>query len=128
IAGLVGVIILGPRVGYGREPMAPHSLNMSATGGEGDDTFSYETSDVVRGSRHFGADTITDFKAGDSLDLSGLVGNAAVGDVVRLTETTEGTMIEAQIGRNGAFVDVVLLEDVFGLDANQLTDDGVLVG
>ncbi|MEO1542958.1 MAG: ammonium transporter, partial [Pseudomonadota bacterium] len=32
IAGLVGVIILGPRVGYGREPMAPHSLNMSATG------------------------------------------------------------------------------------------------
>ena len=30
IAGLVGALILGTRIGCGREPMAPHSLGMSA--------------------------------------------------------------------------------------------------
>jgi Amt family ammonium transporter len=32
IAGLVGAIILGPRLGYGKEPMAPHSLVMTMIG------------------------------------------------------------------------------------------------
>jgi Amt family ammonium transporter len=33
IAGLVGAILLGKRVGYGREAMAPHSLAMTMIGG-----------------------------------------------------------------------------------------------
>jgi ammonium transporter, Amt family len=33
IAGLVGAIMLGRRVGYGREAMAPHSLTLTAVGG-----------------------------------------------------------------------------------------------
>ncbi len=33
IAGLVGALIIGKRVGYGRESMPPHSLTMTATGG-----------------------------------------------------------------------------------------------
>ncbi|MEZ5852640.1 MAG: ammonium transporter [Hyphomicrobiaceae bacterium] len=32
IAGLVGALILGPRVGFGRESMAPHSLTMTMIG------------------------------------------------------------------------------------------------
>ena len=32
IAALVGAIILGPRVGYGREPMPPHSLTLAMVG------------------------------------------------------------------------------------------------
>jgi ammonium transporter, Amt family len=32
IAGLVGAIILGPRLGYGKEPMPPHSLVMTMIG------------------------------------------------------------------------------------------------
>jgi ammonium transporter, Amt family len=33
IAGLVGAILIGKRVGYGREPMTPHSLTLTAVGG-----------------------------------------------------------------------------------------------
>ncbi|MFA5950776.1 MAG: ammonium transporter [Hyphomicrobium sp.] len=32
IAGLVGALIIGPRSGYGREPMPPHSLTLSMVG------------------------------------------------------------------------------------------------
>ena len=32
IAGLVGALVLGKRVGYGKEPMPPHSLTMSMIG------------------------------------------------------------------------------------------------
>jgi Amt family ammonium transporter len=32
IAGLVGAVVLGRRIGFGREPMAPHSLTMTMIG------------------------------------------------------------------------------------------------
>lgn len=32
IAALVGALIIGPRIGYGREPMPPHSLTLTVTG------------------------------------------------------------------------------------------------
>jgi len=32
VAGLVGAIVLGKRVGFGREPMAPHNLTMTMVG------------------------------------------------------------------------------------------------
>jgi ammonium transporter, Amt family len=32
IAGLIGAIILGPRIGYGREVLAPHSLTLTMVG------------------------------------------------------------------------------------------------
>ena len=32
VAGLVGAIVLGKRIGFGREPMAPHSLTMTMVG------------------------------------------------------------------------------------------------
>ncbi len=33
IAGLIGALLIGKRVGYGKEPMAPHSLTMTMIGG-----------------------------------------------------------------------------------------------
>ena len=33
VAALVGALIIGKRVGYGRESMAPHSLTMTMAGG-----------------------------------------------------------------------------------------------
>nr|PZN42488.1 MAG: ammonia channel protein [Pseudomonadota bacterium] len=33
IAGLVGCLVLGKRIGYGKEPMPPHSLTMTMIGG-----------------------------------------------------------------------------------------------
>jgi Amt family ammonium transporter len=32
VAGLVGAIILGKRIGYGKEAMPPHSLTMTMVG------------------------------------------------------------------------------------------------
>jgi len=32
IAGLVGCLVIGPRIGYGKEPMPPHSLTMTMIG------------------------------------------------------------------------------------------------
>jgi ammonium transporter, Amt family len=32
VAGLIGALILGPRIGFGREPMPPHSLTMTMIG------------------------------------------------------------------------------------------------
>ena len=32
VAGLVGAIVLGKRIGFGKEPMAPHSLTMTMIG------------------------------------------------------------------------------------------------
>jgi len=32
VAGLVGAYIVGKRIGYGKEPMAPHSLTLTMVG------------------------------------------------------------------------------------------------
>ncbi len=82
------------------------------TGGEGEDTFTWKRSDVRRKQD---LDVITDFNAEeDTLDLSAL--NGRHGGDVRLSETDEGTVVSVQIGRSSNYRDVVLLEDVFGLD------------
>jgi Amt family ammonium transporter len=33
VAALVGCLVLGPRIGYGREPLTPHSLTLTMVGG-----------------------------------------------------------------------------------------------
>ena len=98
------------------------------TGGEGEDTFVFEAQDVTSGRRHFGADQVTDFSGDDVIDFSGFFsGSVVANDVVRLTETATGTTVEAQIGRRGTFVEVVELEDVFGLNVDQMANDGLLL-
>ncbi|MCH9764591.1 MAG: hypothetical protein K0U34_01175 [Alphaproteobacteria bacterium] len=98
------------------------------TGGIGADTFTFETRDVVRGRREYGFDEITDFTTEDRLDFSAFfAAGVDVNAVVQLTENGSGTMVEAQIGRGGSFVDVVQLNDVQGLTVSQLFDDGMLI-
>lgn len=101
------------------------------TGGQGSDKYLWFAKDIVdqNTGESKGVDVITDFSAGDVLDFSRLldgVGFEAVGDVVRTEESREGTMVSVQIGED--FVDVVLLQGVHGMDANDLVDaEAILV-
>jgi len=98
------------------------------TGGAGNDTFHWRESDVVSGRRSQGVDTITDFSAGDILDLSAIVpgsGSQAVATNVKITDTSAGSMVSVKVG--SAFYDVVLLQNVHGVTAASLFADGQLI-
>ncbi len=98
------------------------------TGGAGDDLFQWLAKDVLSGSKHLGVDRITDYGAGDRLDVRDLTKsfkNAAIDDVVRLTEAADGTMLSVKAGNT--FVDVVFLEDAHGLSAAALHAEGFLI-
>lgn len=94
------------------------------TGGEGSDTFVFDESDIVSGSNYHGFDTITDFGVGDQLDFSDFGhGNRPMDmDDLRVTETAQGTMVSVNMGKKTGFVDVVMLEDVHGMDLADLID------
>ncbi len=99
------------------------------TGGAGDDTYNWTARDVVFAGGNRGVDLITDFSAGDVLDLRDLVGNSAYGavsDVVQLTDVAAGTLVSVQVA--GAMRDVVLLGGVHNEDNGILAlGDGILV-
>lgn len=98
------------------------------TGGAGNDTFHWRESDVVSGRRSQGVDTITDFGAGDILDLSAIVpgsGSQAAAANVKITDTAAGSMVAVKVG--SAFYDVVLLQNVHGVTAASLYADGQLI-
>ena len=98
------------------------------TGGMGTDTFVFEATDVVRGRRTYGADEVEDYTTEDVLDFSGLFsGTVVVGEDLALVEDGGNTTISAQIGRNGAFVEVVQLNNVTGLTIADMIDDGQLI-
>ncbi|MEW5962279.1 MAG: Ig-like domain-containing protein [Pseudomonadota bacterium] len=99
------------------------------TGGAGADTFQLAKSDVVSGRTHYGVDTITDFGVGDRLDFSQFFsGNVAdIADVIRVTETADGTMLRLDAGSGVGFVDVVFLGDVFDLDLEFLEGNGQII-
>ena len=100
----------------------------SLTGGEGSDTFVFERTDVVRGRREYGADEIEDFAADDSLDVSNFFsGSFDANQVFNLVENDGNTMLSAQIGRGGSFVDVAQLNGVTGLTIAGMIDDGMLI-
>lgn len=98
------------------------------TGGAGADTFAFAKTDVVSGKTHYGVDTITDFGVGDRLDFSKFFsGNVAdIADVIRVTESADGTMLTLDAGSSG-FVDVVFLEGVFDLDLEFLDGNGQII-
>ncbi len=99
------------------------------TGGAGDDTYNWTARDVVFAGGNRGVDLITDFAAGDVLDLRDLLGNTAytaVSDVVQLTDVAAGTLVSVQVA--GALQDVVLLGGVHNEDNGILAvGDGILV-
>ncbi len=104
------------------------------TGGAGSDTFYWSEKDVVSGKKSQGVDTITDFGAGDRLDLSditdGVLGlNNLFGvnpaTLVKVTDTAAGSMVSVKVG--SAFYDVVLLQSVHGITTTSLLADGQLI-
>lgn len=64
VAGLVAALVAGPRLGYGREPMAPHNLTMTMIGG------------CLLWIGWFG------FNAGSNLEANGLTALAIINTVV----------------------------------------------
>lgn len=97
-------------------------------GGAGSDTFVFDTADVVRGRREYGADQIEDFTTADTLDFTDFFsGNFAANDVLSLSDDGATTTVSAQIGRGGTFVDIVHLNGVTGLEITQMIDDGLLI-
>jgi serralysin len=95
------------------------------TGGAGSDTFVWEEKDVVSGKKSQGVDTITDFSAGDRLDLSDITDGFNPVTLVKVTDTAAGSMVSVKVG--SAFYDVVLLQSVHGITATSLLADGQLI-
>jgi Ca2+-binding RTX toxin-like protein len=95
------------------------------TGGAGSDTFVWEEKDVVSGKKSQGVDTITDFSAGDRLDVSDITDGFNPVTLVKVTDTAAGSMVSVKVG--SAFYDVVLLQSVHGITATSLLADGQLI-
>lgn len=100
------------------------------TGGDGSDTFVWgRAKDVVDGGVHLGIDLIDDFVVGqDVLDVRGLVAGrnwAAIDDIVRVTDATQGAVLSVNLG--GTFHDVVRLEGLHGVDAAHLLAEHALL-
>ena len=93
------------------------------SGGAGSDTFVWDEKDVVSGKKSQGVDTITDFGAGDRLDLSDMI-DGVLG-LVKVTDTAAGSMVSVKVG--SSFYDVVLLESVHGITTTSLLADGQLI-
>lgn len=89
------------------------------TGGAGNDTFGFHKSDLKLGA----VDHITDFGAGDRLDLSAVLQGKSQGLVV--TDSDMGTMIAAKIGN--IMHDVVVLDGVHGLTAQDMLSHGMIL-
>lgn len=93
------------------------------TGGEGRDTFVWHEEDVARGRKVQGVDRITDFSAGDVLDLRDITNGSSRS--VMVTDTKAGSVVSVKIG--STFFDVALLENVHGVTAGSLLADGSLI-
>lgn len=109
--------------GDGNDVIRGGSGSDTLTGGAGDDTFVYMKKDA-------GAlDHITDFSAGDRLDVHDFLKSAkyaSIGDVVRVTDHAgEGSTVSVKV--SGAFVDLVTLDNVHGLSAQDMLAHGMLL-
>jgi len=101
-----------------------------AIGPKGADTFVWAREDVVgTDGLAAGLDRITDFASGDKLDFTELLGRpgaAALAALVRVLDTSAGTLVSVDVGK-GQFVDVVMLENVHGLSAGTLVSDYMIL-
>lgn len=93
------------------------------TGGEGRDTFVWHEEDVSRSRKSEGVDRITDFSAGDVLDLSDIANGSS--RAVMVTDTKAGSVVSVKMG--STFYDVALLENVHGVTTGSLLADGSLI-
>jgi Ca2+-binding RTX toxin-like protein len=96
------------------------------TGSAGNDIFAFLAKDLKIGEAHQGVDVVTDFSAGDAIDLHDFVkGKTKVTDAVKLTAHEDGTMLSVKI--NGEFVDAVLLEGYENTSVQAMADSGMLI-
>jgi Ca2+-binding RTX toxin-like protein len=79
------------------------------TGGAGNDVFGAHKSDVKNG----GVVHVTDFGAGDRLDVSELVGGRDPNAVLKVTDGANGTTVSVKIGK--VYYDAFELDGVHGL-------------
>ena len=99
-------------------------------GGEGTDTYSWALKDVI-GTSGLDAfvDTIIGFN-GDVLDLSALVSLVAdesASDVVAFSEAGGNTAVSVYSATQAAWIDVVVLDDVTGLDISGMETAGQVI-
>lgn len=90
-------------------------------GGAGHDTFVWAKSDVLSGGAHLGVDHITDFSAGDVLDLRAVLSGQTYTSITQVVTThaaAAGTAVAVRI--DGAMTDVVVLDGQFNLSLAQL--------
>jgi Ca2+-binding RTX toxin-like protein len=116
--------------GAGDDAIAGGAQNDQLTGGTGNDTYFWQRSDVFHANGAWaGFDTITDFGAGDRLDLSGVFKGLPaqpMANMVHVTDTGAGTVISASINGGTTFLDVVVLSGQH-YDIDDLIDSGQLV-
>ncbi|MBL8884128.1 MAG: DUF4114 domain-containing protein [Hyphomicrobium sp.] len=93
------------------------------TGGSGKDTFVWGLKDVGSGVDH-----ITDFGAGDKLDLHELLKGqkfGSISDVVKVSDAAAGSTVSVKVGT--AMVDVVVLDNVHTTSAIELQKAGMIL-
>ena len=98
------------------------------TGGTGKDTYSWFAKDVQQGTNYLGADTITDFSAGDTLNLHEFVKafpTAPLDSIVHLTSSAAGTLVSVKIGT--VFLDLVNLQGVHETSASHMWTNGEIL-
>jgi len=99
VAGLVGAIIVGPRIGYGKESMAPHSLVMSMIGA------------ALLWVGWFG------FNAGSNLEVNGVTAVAFINTFLATAAATVSWVIVEQIVKGKASLLGAITGAVAGLVA-----------
>lgn len=97
------------------------------TGGAGKDTFVYFKKDVIVGDKHQGVDLITDFGAGDRINLHDFFKYRPGADLnTAIKLTTHGDTTTLAINTGGAFVDVLAIKGDFGATPAELAASYIL--
>ena len=91
----------------------------------GADTFHWERSDVFDGITKLGFDRVTDFGAGDKIDLRGLGLNSRAD--IHVTDTSAGTVVSAYFGQSAGFIDVVQRDRVHNVTLTSLLHDHAII-
>ena len=89
------------------------------TGGAGRDVYNWAIKDVDA------VDHITDFSKEDQLNLRDLLKGQQFASSVKVTDTAAGSVVSVKIA--GSFHDVVVLDNVHGLSANDMLKSGMIL-
>lgn len=110
--------------GRGIDVMTGGEINK--IGPKGLDTYVWQRGDIAATPGAF--DRITDFTAGDRLDISAVfdIPPSSIADVVRASDTAAGTLVSLDLG-GGAYVDLVRLDGVHKTVASLIAEGAIVV-